>query len=153
MGFRIHDCLFSYSNRKSSSRWWTSRSFIRPLTFLLAMMSRRFATGKMSSCTARAFASAKLSMPSGAKMRLRSSTPLCVSASLRETSSALFPPRQKAISDHFLTPASLKTQTIQGREINSLSHSFTPPNPRTFGKKIWNFMSNTAYCCSWYAEP
>ncbi len=131
MGFRIHDCLFSYSSRKSSSRWRSSRSFIRPLTFLLAMMSRRFATGKMSSCTARAFASAKLSMPSGAKMRLRSSTPLCVSASLRETSSALFPPRQKAISYQFSSHARFaldaKTQRIQGREISSLPHSFASP--------------------------
>jgi hypothetical protein len=38
----------SYSGRKSSRRWRSRWSFMRPLAFLLAMMSRRLAMGKMS---------------------------------------------------------------------------------------------------------
>ena len=44
----------------------------------------------------------------------QSSSPLRVFASSRETSSALAPPRQKAISYQFLTPASLKTLRRKG---------------------------------------
>jgi hypothetical protein len=57
----------------------------------------------------------------------QSSSPLCVFASLRETSAALAPPRQKSnFLSVVLTPASLKTLRIQRREINSLPLSFAP---------------------------
>ena len=71
---------------------------------------------------------------------------------------AVFPSPSKkqfpiSFSSHARFAQDAKTQRIQGRGIDSLPHSFTPPNPRTFGKKIWNFISNTAYCFGWYAEP
>ena len=39
----------SYSTRNNSNKWRSSRSFMRPLAFLLAMISRRLATGKIPS--------------------------------------------------------------------------------------------------------
>jgi hypothetical protein len=48
----------SYSRRNSSSKWRSTRSFSRSAAFLLAIMSRRFATGKIPSVTERDLASA-----------------------------------------------------------------------------------------------